>query len=70
MNITDWPRKLQFRGYGRSSGTLQASTLRQQARPASHNALDLGPDTGLMLSTYITEPGQPLAPFTGNPDDR
>jgi len=26
-----------------------------------HNALDVGPDTGRMLSTYIVEPGQPLA---------
>jgi quercetin dioxygenase-like cupin family protein len=29
-----------------------------------HNALDLGPDTGMMLSTYIVEVGQPLAEFT------
>ena len=29
-----------------------------------HNALDLGPDTGQMLSTYIVEIGQPLATFT------
>ncbi len=29
-----------------------------------HNALDLGPDTGLMLSTYIVESGAPLATFT------
>lgn len=29
-----------------------------------HNALDLGPDTGLMLSTYIVESGVPLATFT------
>ena len=29
-----------------------------------HNALDLGPDTGRMLSTYIVEVGQPLATFT------
>jgi quercetin dioxygenase-like cupin family protein len=29
-----------------------------------HNALDLGPDTGRMLSTYIVEVGQPLAEFT------
>lgn len=29
-----------------------------------HNALDLGPDTGLMLSTYIVESGLPLATFT------
>jgi len=28
-----------------------------------HNATDLGPDTGLMLSTYIVETGQPLATF-------
>jgi quercetin dioxygenase-like cupin family protein len=26
-----------------------------------HNATDLGPDTGRMLSTYIVETGQPLA---------
>jgi quercetin dioxygenase-like cupin family protein len=26
-----------------------------------HNALDVGPETGLMLSTYIVEIGQPLA---------
>src|SRR5437588_6138212 len=30
-----------------------------------HNALDLGPDAGQMLSTYIVEVGQPLAEFTG-----
>lgn len=29
-----------------------------------HNALDLGPETGHMLSTYIVEVGQPLATFT------
>ncbi len=29
-----------------------------------HNALDLGPDTGRMLSTYIVEVGAPLAEFT------
>jgi quercetin dioxygenase-like cupin family protein len=28
-----------------------------------HNALDLGPDTGQMLSTYIVETGQPIARF-------
>ena len=28
-----------------------------------HNAIDLGPDTGRMLSTYIVEPDQPLATF-------
>ncbi len=29
-----------------------------------HNALDLGPDTGQMLSTYIVEVGKPIATFT------
>jgi quercetin dioxygenase-like cupin family protein len=29
-----------------------------------HNATDLGPDTGQMLSTYIVEVGQPIATFT------
>ncbi len=29
-----------------------------------HNALDLGPDIGQMLSTYIVEVGEPLATFT------
>jgi quercetin dioxygenase-like cupin family protein len=28
-----------------------------------HNALDLGPDTGQMLSTYIVESDEPLASF-------
>src|SRR3954453_9718034 len=28
-----------------------------------HNALDLGPDTGMMLSTYIVEADKPLATF-------
>ena len=30
-----------------------------------HNALDLGPGTGLMLSTYIVEIGQPLVTLAG-----
>jgi quercetin dioxygenase-like cupin family protein len=30
-----------------------------------HNARDLGPDTGRMLSTYIVEIGQPLSSLTG-----
>lgn len=29
-----------------------------------HNALDVGPETGRMLSTYIVEIGEPLATFT------
>jgi quercetin dioxygenase-like cupin family protein len=29
-----------------------------------HNALDIGPETGQMLSTYLVEIGQPVATFT------
>ena len=32
-----------------------------------HNALDVGPGTGQMLSTYIVEVGQPLAEFVDGP---
>ena len=32
-----------------------------------HNALDVGPGTGRMLSTYIVEAGQPLAEFVEGP---
>lgn len=32
-----------------------------------HNARDLGPETGQMLSTYIVETGQPLAAFVDAP---
>jgi quercetin dioxygenase-like cupin family protein len=32
-----------------------------------HNALDIGPDTGQMLSTYIVEIGEPLATFVDGP---
>lgn len=31
-----------------------------------HNALDLGPETGRMLSTYIVDPDQPLATLIGD----
>ncbi len=32
-----------------------------------HNALDVGPGTGMMLSTYIVEIGAPLATFVDGP---
>ena len=32
-----------------------------------HNATDLGPGTGMMLSTYLVEPGQALATFVQPP---
>ncbi|WP_275184488.1 cupin domain-containing protein [Bradyrhizobium sp. CSA112] len=35
-----------------------------------HNARDIGPETGRMLSTYIVETGQPLASFVGQHVDK
>ena len=35
-----------------------------------HNARDVGPDTGRMLSTYIVETGQPIATFVDQPVQR
>lgn len=32
-----------------------------------HNATDLGPDTGVMLSTYLVDPGQPLSSVASAP---
>jgi quercetin dioxygenase-like cupin family protein len=49
---------------GRPTLTLRAGDgfLIPPATP--HNALDLGPETGRMLSTYIVEVGAPIATFT------
>lgn len=33
-----------------------------------HNALDVGPGTGRMLSTYVVETGEPLATLVERPD--
>jgi len=32
-----------------------------------HNALDVGPETGRMLSTYLVEAGQPVAILIDHP---
>jgi len=55
---------------GRATLTLQAGDGFLIPPRTPHNARDVGPGTGHMLSTYIVEAGQPLASFTGEPDDR
>ena len=55
---------------GRPTLTLHAGDPFLIPPGTPHNALDVGPGTGQMLSTYIVEAGQPLASFTGEPDDR
>ncbi len=44
--------------------TLEAGSPFLMAPRVPHNALDLGPGTGLMLSTYLVEADEPLATFT------
>jgi quercetin dioxygenase-like cupin family protein len=50
---------------GQPTLTLRAGDPFLMPPRTPHNALDVGPETGQMLSTYIVEVGQPLAAFTG-----
>ena len=56
--------------HGRATLTLQAGDGFLIPPRTPHNARDIGPGPGHMLSTYIVEAGQPLASFTTEPDDR
>jgi quercetin dioxygenase-like cupin family protein len=49
---------------GKPTLTLRAGDPFLMPPRTPHNALDLGPETGRMLSTYIVEVGQSLATFT------
>jgi quercetin dioxygenase-like cupin family protein len=49
---------------GKPTLTLRAGDPFLMPPRTPHNALDLGPGTGMMLSTYIVEPEEPLATFT------
>jgi quercetin dioxygenase-like cupin family protein len=53
---------------GQLTLTLQAGTPFLIPPRIPHNALDIGPGTGRMLSTYLVETGQPLATFVDGPD--
>jgi quercetin dioxygenase-like cupin family protein len=54
---------------GRPSRTLRAGEGFLVPPRTPHNARDLGPGTGRMLSTYIVETGQPLATLLPEQDD-
>jgi quercetin dioxygenase-like cupin family protein len=56
---------VEMRINGKPTLTLHAGDGFLMPPRTAHNALDLGPDTGQMLSTYIVESGQPVAEFTG-----
>jgi quercetin dioxygenase-like cupin family protein len=49
---------------GQPTLTLRAGDPFLMPPRTPHNALDLGPETGQMLSTYIVEVGVPIAEFT------
>ena len=49
---------------GQPTLTLHAGDPFLMPPRTPHNAVDLGPETGRMLSTYIVEVGQPLSTFT------
>src|SRR3954468_9285563 len=49
---------------GRDTLTLRAGDPFLIPPRTSHNALDVGPGTGMMLSTYIVEDDEPIATFT------
>ncbi len=50
---------------GQPTLTLRAGDPFLMPPRTPHNAIDLGPETGQMLSTYLVEVDQPLAEFTG-----
>ena len=49
---------------GQPTLTLRAGDPFLMPPRTPHNATDLGPETGQMLSTYIVEVEQPIATFT------
>lgn len=54
---------VEMRIAGQATLTLNAGDPFLMPPGTPHNALDLGPGTGMMLSTYIVEADQPLAEF-------
>ena len=55
---------------GRANAVLHAGDGFLIPPQTPHNARDLGPETGRMLSTYIVETGQSLATFVDPPVQR
>jgi quercetin dioxygenase-like cupin family protein len=55
---------VEMRIEGQPTLTLHAGDPFLMPPRTPHNALDIGPETGRMLSTYIVEADEPLATFT------
>jgi quercetin dioxygenase-like cupin family protein len=56
---------VEMRVEGEPTRTLHAGDGFLITPRTRHNAMDLGPGTGFMLSTYLVEVGEPLATLTG-----
>ena len=56
---------VEMMSHGQPTLTLHAGDPFLIPPRTPHNALDVGPETGQMLSTYIVEVGESLATFTG-----
>jgi quercetin dioxygenase-like cupin family protein len=62
--------QVEMRVQGRATVVLNAGDGFLIAPGIPHNARDIGPETGRMLSTYIVETGQPIATFVEQPVQR
>ena len=62
--------EVEMRVQGRATIVLRAGDGFLIPPRTPHNARDLGPETGRMLSTYIVEAGQPIATFVKQPVHR
>ena len=62
--------QVEMRVQGRATVVLRAGDGFLIPPRTPHNARDLGPETGRMLSTYIVETGQPIATFVEQPVQR
>ena len=62
--------EVEMRVQGRATVLLKAGQGFLIPPRMPHNARDLGPETGRMLSTYVVETGQPIATFVAPPGKR
>lgn len=62
--------EVEMRVQGRATVVIRAGEGFLIPPGTPHNARDLGPDTGRMLSTYIVETGKPLSTLVNAPAER
>src|SRR5688572_8804531 len=62
--------EVEMRVQGRATVVLHAGEGFLIPPRTPHNARDVGPETGRMLSTYIVETGQPIATLVDRPVQR